>query len=249
MTTKKVIAILCIGAALLLSGCSYFKKAPAKAPKVEPIAEELPSQMPKVEEPITPPAPPVAEETKEPEVTQPAEAVVPPETGVSVPEEKIEVATPPTPVSKIQLSGPVPFKSCGSPSQFASQKWYADLDAQLKLEDKLDADGAKDAPEKLGKLSAGSLGQLCYSDVGALVLGYYGGGKCLRGMAFRYDTKQKVLEKAAFAIVPDKCSASFAGFGKRAGSVIPLKALNISVGSAKTLYYDYDFVVNTLTAK
>ena len=68
-------------------------------------------------------------------------------------------------------------------------------------------------------------------------------------MAFRYDIKLKVLEKASFTIAPDKCSASFAGFGKRNGSVIPLKALNISVGSAKTINYDYDFVANTLTAK
>jgi len=248
MTTKKVIVILCIGASLLLPGCSYFKKTPATAPKVEPIAEELPSQMPKVEEPaVTPPAPvaPVAEEVAKPEVTEPSVTVTEPVATIPAEQPVAPLIMPP----KIQLSGPVPFKSCGSPSQFTSQTWYADLDAQLNLEDKLDADGAKDAPSTQGKLSAYSLGQLCYSDVGALVLGYYGGGKCLRGMAFRYDTKQKVLERAAFAIAPDKCSASFAGFGKRVGSVIPLKALNISVGSAKTINYDYDFVANTLTAK
>ena len=262
MNTKKTIAILCIGASLLLPGCGYFKKAPAVTPKSEPAAEAMPSQLPEVEKPaeVPAPVPPVVEEAQKPEV----EGVKPDSEGkteveaTKVDEGKTEVLppkveegllAPKAQAPKIQLVGPVPFKSCGQPSQFTSQKWYADLDAQLKLEDKLDADGAKDAPGNQGKLSAGALGQICYSDAGSLILGYYGGGKCLRGMVFRYSITQKILEKATFATVSDKCSASFAGFGKRTGSVIPIKALNISVGSAKTINYDYNFVANTLTAK
>ena len=163
----------------------------------------------------------------------------------------------------IKLDKPVAFDRCGSMGDFKSETWYGAFSDSVGKFDVMSLeqagrifDSGKNpeftSPQsvivKYGKVNPDSIGMVCYSGKGNLVIAVYGGGgACGEGNVFRYDTVNNVIEKAAILTSPDECG-TFAEFGKRKDGVIPVIANLEQAGTLSKIYYDYNFVNNTIKA-
>jgi len=138
--------------------------------------------------------------------------------------------------TQIEIAGPVSFDGCGKPGKYKDYDWYDDFDRQIKA-------------LNLNPLIASSddLKEICFSGEGNLAIVLYGGDYCEKGSVFRYDTENGILEKAELVGEIGNCSANFYEFGKRSGSIVPIKAASADGGCKRRSDFDYDFVNNAVS--
>ncbi len=131
-----------------------------------------------------------------------------------------------------------PFDSCGEEEKYKESPWFDPLVAHLKE--------VSQKPE-YKELGGSKIEALCLSSDGEIIIGMYSYEYCSSGFVFRYDVNEDLVEVAKFL---DEyrigCQDSFYEFGKRQGSIIPIKAVFGDAGCKSDSDFDYDFTKNTL---
>lgn len=151
-----------------------------------------------------------------------------------------ELKNPPPPPPEAILSSlptgmEIKFDSCGALASYSSKDWYAAF-AQTAASAQLDVKNIKN---------------VCYSENGKILVTLIPGDfkNCTNGIVARYDVTSGSIQQALINSKEQKCLGWPSQFGKREGTIIKMEGPAFGEGCKDKMYFDYDFVKNTMELK
>lgn len=127
----------------------------------------------------------------------------------------------------------ITFDGCGKISSYKNNSWYSSFN------DTLNNNG----------ILMDEISEACLSLNETILIAITEGGYCESGIIFQYNISKNIITKATFNDHERGCVSWPNGFGKRNGYIIPLLGFGGDAGCSSTMYYDYNYINNTIELK
>ncbi|MFC1616400.1 S-layer homology domain-containing protein [Patescibacteria group bacterium] len=130
------------------------------------------------------------------------------------------------PVSTTEIK----FDTCGDIQDYSDYDWFSALIDAISDDD----------------IDLLDLTDVCHSENGGITVFIVPGGYCQSGDIYKFDVDSSSLDAAEFDIKNQGCVSTVQSFGKRHDTVIPVYGHGGDAGCSVQMYYDYEFIDNTV---
>lgn len=145
----------------------------------------------------------------------------------------------------------ISFDGCGKLSKYENKPWYPELakNTTLSVEPVIVKNVKTEEYKVRDNATLKNVYDACFSENGNLLVMLIPGGYAQGPTIYRFDTKTYKLDRATLEDNERGWLASPYEFGKRTGNIIYLEGTSGDAGAGSTMYYEYDFVKNTVELK
>ncbi|MBD3244818.1 MAG: hypothetical protein GF335_02380 [Candidatus Moranbacteria bacterium] len=125
------------------------------------------------------------------------------------------------------------FDNCGKINNYNKNSWYSNFTATLNS----------------NNIAINDISEICLSLNNTILIAITSGEYCEPGIIFQYNIPKDIITKATFNDHGRGCVSWPNEFGERDGDIISLQGFGVDAGCTSTMYYNYNYIENTIYLK